>query len=72
MVAGLVPLLFAGGAGAASRFSIGIVVVTGMLVGTMFTLFVLPTIYSLVARDHRKGALSPDAVDFDLEEVRHV
>jgi multidrug efflux pump len=72
MVAGLVPLLFADGAGAASRFSIGIVVVTGMLVGTMFTLFVLPTIYSLVARDHRKGALSPAAVDFDLEEVRHV
>ncbi|WP_019140567.1 efflux RND transporter permease subunit [Noviherbaspirillum massiliense] len=72
MVAGLVPLLFAGGAGAASRFSIGIVVVTGMLVGTMFTLFVLPTIYSLVARDHRKRALSPAAMEFGQEEVRHV
>ena len=53
MVAGLVPLLFAGGAGAASRFAIGIVVVTGMLVGTLFTLFVLPTVYSYVAGDHR-------------------
>ncbi len=53
MVAGLVPLIFASGAGAASRFSIGIVVVTGMLVGTMFTLFILPTIYTLIAGDHR-------------------
>jgi hypothetical protein len=34
------------GRGAASRFAIGIVVVTGMLVGTLFTLFVLPTIYA--------------------------
>jgi multidrug efflux pump len=61
MVAGLVPLLFAGGAGSASRFSIGIVVVMGMLVGTFFTLFVLPTIYSLVAKDHRVSAESPRA-----------
>lgn len=53
MVAGLVPLLFAGGAGAASRFAIGIVVVMGMLVGTLFTLFVLPSFYTLLARDHR-------------------
>jgi multidrug efflux pump len=53
MVAGLLPLLFASGAGAASRFAIGIVVVMGMLIGTLFTLFVLPTLYSLVARDHR-------------------
>lgn len=55
MVAGLVPLLFASGAGAASRFAIGVVVVTGMLVGTMFTLFVLPTIYSFVAHDHSRA-----------------
>lgn len=53
MVAGLVPLLFASGAGASSRFSIGIVVVTGMLVGTLFTLFILPTVYALIATDHR-------------------
>jgi len=54
MVAGLVPLLFAGGAGANSRFAIGIVVVMGMLIGTLFTLFVLPTIYTLLAGDHRQ------------------
>jgi len=56
MVAGLAPLLFAEGAGAASRFSIGVVVVMGMLVGTLFTLFVLPALYTLIARDHRATA----------------
>lgn len=56
MVAGLVPLLFAEGAGAASRFAIGIVVVMGMLVGTMFTLFVLPTMYTLLAVRHNPHA----------------
>jgi multidrug efflux pump len=53
MVAGLIPLIFAHGAGAASRFSIGIVIVSGMSIGTLFTLFVLPTFYSLIATDHR-------------------
>ncbi|KWV60610.1 hypothetical protein AS156_28280 [Bradyrhizobium macuxiense] len=43
----------ADGAGAASRFAIGIVVVMGMLIGTLFTLLVLPTFYILIARDHR-------------------
>jgi multidrug efflux pump len=63
MVAGLVPLIFANGAGAASRFAIGIVVVMGMLIGTLFTLFVLPTFYTLLARDHRPlGAINADAV----------
>ncbi|MCH1921610.1 efflux RND transporter permease subunit [Shewanella sp. A3A] len=64
MVAGLVPLLFAAGAGAASRFAIGIVVVMGMLIGTLFTLFVLPTIYTLLAanhqNDHHLSATEPD------------
>jgi len=57
MVTGLVPLIFASGAGANSRFAIGIVVVMGMLVGTLFTLFVLPTFYSLLAKDHRTKAV---------------
>ncbi|HEX2890028.1 MexW/MexI family multidrug efflux RND transporter permease subunit [Vineibacter terrae] len=52
MVAGLVPLLYATGAGAESRFSIGIVVVLGLMVGTLFTLFVLPAVYTVLARDH--------------------
>ncbi|MGC4075985.1 MAG: efflux RND transporter permease subunit [Rubrivivax sp.] len=56
MVVGLIPLLFASGAGAGSRFAIGIVVVCGMTIGTLFTLFVLPTVYSLLARDHHAEA----------------
>jgi multidrug efflux pump len=63
MVAGLVPLIFANGAGAASRFAIGIVVVMGMLIGTLFTLFVLPTFYTLIAKDHRPSrAINVNAV----------
>jgi len=54
MVTGLLPLLTATGAGAASRFSIGLVVVAGMSIGTLFTLFVLPTFYTLLATDHRE------------------
>jgi len=54
MAFGVLPLLFASGAGAASRFGLGAVLVCGMLVGTLFTLFVLPTIYTWLARDHRK------------------
>ena len=54
MVFGLIPLLFATGAGAHSRFGLGLVIVCGMLIGTFFTLFVLPTIYSLLARQHNQ------------------
>lgn len=53
MVFGLVPLLFATGAGAKSRFGLGLVIVCGMMIGTFFTLFVLPTIYSYLARNHQ-------------------
>jgi hydrophobe/amphiphile efflux-1 (HAE1) family protein len=53
MVAGMIPLIVAEGAGAKSRFAIGIVVAAGMMIGTIFTLFVTPAIYTLVARDHR-------------------
>ena len=61
MVTGLIPLLTASGAGAASRFSIGLVVVAGMSIGTMFTLFVLPAVYVAIATDHRAGAKSERA-----------
>jgi len=47
---GHLPLVFARGPGASARNSIGIVLVTGMIVGTLFTLFVVPSIYVLVAR----------------------
>jgi hydrophobe/amphiphile efflux-1 (HAE1) family protein len=52
MVVGMVPLLIAQGAGAASRFSIGLVIAAGMTIGTLFTLFVTPVVYTYVARDH--------------------
>jgi multidrug efflux pump len=52
-VFGHLPLVFVSGPGAAARNSIGIVLVTGMVVGTMFTLFVVPVIYSLVAATHK-------------------
>ena len=56
MVVGLVPLVVATGAGAASRFSIGLVIVAGMSIGTLFTLFVLPAVYTYLAKDHRAAA----------------
>ncbi|MBF8792343.1 multidrug efflux RND transporter permease subunit [Pseudomonas monteilii] len=49
MVFGMVPLILATGAGAVSRFDIGMVIATGMSIGTLFTLFVLPCIYTLLA-----------------------
>jgi multidrug efflux pump len=54
MVLGTVPLVIATGAGAASRYAMGIVIVTGMTVGTFFTLFIVPSVYMLIARDHGK------------------
>jgi hydrophobe/amphiphile efflux-1 (HAE1) family protein len=59
MVVGMVPLLIATGAGAASRFSIGLVIAAGMTIGTLFTLFVTPAVYTYVAKQHRvQGARS--------------
>jgi multidrug efflux pump len=69
MVTGLIPLLTATGAGAASRFSIGLVVVSGMSIGTLFTLFVLPAVYVWMATDHQANASSQrtkEIADFDL------
>lgn len=54
MVFGVIPLLMASGAGAESRFDIGLVVSSGLLIGTLFTLFVVPTMYTYLAKDHRK------------------
>ncbi len=52
MVAGVLPLTIAAGAGAESRFAIGIVISCGLSIGTLFTLFVLPVIYTFIAEDH--------------------
>ena len=53
-IAGHFPLTLVTGAGAAARNSIGLVLVGGMFIGTLFTLFVVPSIYMLIARDHGK------------------
>jgi multidrug efflux pump len=51
-VVGHLPLVFASGPGAGARNSIGIMLVSGMIIGTAFTLFIVPSIYVLVARKH--------------------
>jgi multidrug efflux pump len=53
MVLGSVPLAIAHGAGAEARNQLGLVIVGGMGIGTFFTLFVVPCVYLLIARDHR-------------------
>ena len=52
-VFGHLPLVFVTGAGAEARNSIGIMLVTGMAIGTMFTLFILPAVYMLFAAKHK-------------------
>jgi multidrug efflux pump len=64
-IAGNFPLTLVTGAGAAARNSIGIVLVSGMTIGTMFTLLVVPSIYMLIAKDHAGEA----ALDLDEEEL---
>lgn len=56
MVFGVLPLLLGQGAGAASRFSIGLVIFSGMIVGTLFTLFIVPTMYVYLAKNHAETA----------------
>lgn len=56
MVLGVIPLVTAAGAGAVSRFSMGLVISTGIAIGTLFTLFVVPAVYVMLAADHHKKA----------------
>ncbi|UCI08741.1 efflux RND transporter permease subunit [Mesorhizobium sp. B1-1-8] len=61
MALGVVPLIISSGAGAAARYSMGLVIFTGILVGTMFTLFVVPMFYTFIAsRDLPHLAEKPD------------
>jgi multidrug efflux pump len=57
MVVGVVPLVTATGAGAAGRFNMGLVIMTGIAIGTLFTLFVVPAMYMLLAAEHAKRKL---------------
>jgi multidrug efflux pump len=58
MVLGVLPLVFASGAGAASRFAIGLVISTGLAIGTVFTLFVVPGVYMLVGSTHSRDTVN--------------
>ncbi len=56
MVLGVVPLITASGAGAVSRFQMGVVIASGLSIGTLFTLFVVPAVYLVFAADHHANA----------------
>lgn len=68
-VAGHFPLILVSGPGAAARNSIGLVLVGGMFIGTIFTLFVVPSIYMLIAKDHKKTVEDPVEMDELLAEA---
>lgn len=61
MVLGVVPLITATGAGAVSRFQMGVVIASGLSIGTLFTLFVVPAVYLVLATDHHAAAAHPVA-----------
>jgi multidrug efflux pump len=61
LVFAMVPLLIANGPGAAARFSMGMVIASGMTIGTAFTLFVLPAVYLYLAADHSHDRASATA-----------
>jgi multidrug efflux pump len=60
MAVGVLPLVFASGAGAAGRRAMGIVIFTGLSIGTLFTLFVVPAMYAFLAAQHRRQALGEE------------
>jgi multidrug efflux pump len=70
MVLGAVPLALATGAGSESRIQIGMVIVGGMSLGTVLTLFVLPSVYTLFARKRRSAKRVDDAQRESLEDAR--
>ncbi len=65
MVTGVIPLILASGAGAKARFSIGLVIASGLAVGTLFTLFVLPMFYTYIAKRDAPGHEGATATDED-------
>jgi multidrug efflux pump len=69
MVVAMIPLIIANGAGARSRHDIGLVIAAGMFVGTMFTLFVTPAVYTFLARDHNRHARESGVAALPAEEA---
>jgi multidrug efflux pump len=68
-VCGHFPLTMVSGAGAAARNSIGIIVVAGMFLGTLFTLLVIPSIYMLIAKQHSGEKPGAIGEDFELHDT---
>jgi len=64
---GVVPLLLASGAGAEARFDIGLVIFTGMIIGTIFTMFVVPAMYMAIGSDHSATASSRSSAPSALQ-----
>ncbi len=71
-VAGHFPLVLVTGAGAIARNSIGLVLVAGMAIGTMFTLFVVPSLYMLIAKDHTAERRIEEAAFAGIEQLEPV
>jgi multidrug efflux pump len=67
MVLGVVPLIIATGAGALSRFCMGLVIASGLSLGTLFTLFVVPAVYVMLAGDHSPKGHAEEAVAVPAE-----
>jgi multidrug efflux pump len=63
MVLGVIPLITATGAGAVSRFQMGVVIAAGLSIGTLFTLFVVPAVYLIIAGEHHAEAPAAAAGD---------
>lgn len=63
MVLGVVPLLLATGAGAVSRYNMGLVITSGLTIGTLFTIFVVPAVYMVLGADHHKAAANPTNIN---------
>ena len=63
MVLGIMPLVFASGAGAAGRYNMGLVITTGIAIGTLFTLFVVPAMYLFLATDHARQMVKEKATE---------
>jgi multidrug efflux pump len=68
-VAGHMPLVFVTGAGAKARNSIGLVLVGGMTIGTIFTLFIVPSLYVLIARTHNEGREDQIEAEPEMEQT---
>jgi multidrug efflux pump len=63
MLVAMIPLLSASGPGAVSRFHIGLVISTGLGIGTLFTLFVVPAVYLMLAREHQASTTGDSEIE---------